>query len=198
MLNDFLSVINSTNFNTNFLIKTPSMTETEKIKLAIERSTKALSLKPSLGQATGISKARIKNGLTCEVREGHWSLVADMPEVIGGSAHGPTPGVYGRAALGSCLAIGYMMKAATMNIPIAMLEVEVQADYDDGALLGTSQVPPGYLDVRYRVTIESDATNEEVLKMLDEADRHSPYLDVFSRGQICKREVNIISPKLQS
>jgi hypothetical protein len=91
-----------------------------------------------------------------------------------------------------------MMKAATMNIPIAMLEVEVQADYDDGALLGTSQVPPGYLDVRYRVTIESDATNEEILKMLDEADRHSPYLDVFSRGQICKREVNIISPKLQS
>jgi len=174
------------------------MTETEKIKLAIERSTKALSLKPSLGQATGISKARIKNGLTCEVREGRWSLVADMPEVIGGNAHGPTPGVYGRAALGSCLAIGYMMKAATMNIPISMLEVEVQADYDDGALLGTSNVPPGYLDVRYRVTIESDATNEEILKMLDEADRHSPYLDVFSRGQICKREVNIISPKLQS
>jgi uncharacterized OsmC-like protein len=174
------------------------MADTEKIRLAIERSTKALSLKPSLGLATGTSKTTIKNGLTCEIREGDWSLVADMPGSVGGSAQGPTPGVYGRAALGSCLAIGYMMAAATMNIPITTLEVEVHADYDDGALLGTSDVPPGYLEVRYRVTIESDAMQEDILKLLDDADRHSPYLDVFTRAQTCKREVNIISPKLQS
>ncbi|HEY1872252.1 MAG TPA: OsmC family protein, partial [Chitinophagaceae bacterium] len=109
------------------------MSEFEKIKLAVERSTKALTLKPSLGLGTGISKTRIKNGLTCEIQEGNWKFVADMPGSIGGNAQGPTPGVYGRAALGSCLAIGYMMTAAKMNIPITTLEVEVQADYDDGA-----------------------------------------------------------------
>jgi len=175
------------------------MSETEKIKVAIERSIKALTLKPSLGLGTGKSKTRIKNGLTCEIREGNWKFLADMPESVGGNAQGPTPGVYGRAALGSCLAIGYMMKAATMNIPITMLEVEVQADYDDGALLGTSNVAPGYLEVRYTITIESDAAEQDILKMIDDADHHSPYLDVFSRGQNCKREVHIIiSPKLQS
>jgi len=174
------------------------MSEAEKIKLAIERSVKALTLKPSLGLGTGNSKTRIKNGLTCEIQEGKWKFFADMPESIGGNAQGPTPGVYGRAALGSCLAIGYMMKAATMNIPITMLEVEVQADYDDGALLGTSNVAPGYLEVRYTVTIESDAAEEEILKMIDEADKHSPYLDVFSHPQACKRDVHIISPKLHS
>src|SRR5258708_2521171 len=156
------------------------MNETEKIKLASERTTKALSLRPSLGHGTGISKTKIKNGLTCEIQEGDWKFLADMPESVGGNAQGPTPGVYGRAALGSCLAIGYMLKAATMNIPISMLEVDVQADYDDGALLGTAHVDPGYSEVRYIVTIESDAAEEEILKMLDEADHHSPYLDVFS------------------
>lgn len=174
------------------------MSETEKIKLAIERSTKALSLKPSLGQGTGVSRTTIKNGLTCEIQDGDWKFRADMPESVGGNAQGPTPGVYGRAALGSCLAIGYMMKAAEMNIPVTMLEVEVQADYDDGGLFGTAAVTPGYSEVRYIVTIESEAAREDILKMLDDADQHSPYLDVFSRQQNCKREVNIISPKLQS
>lgn len=174
------------------------MSETEKIRTAIERGMKALALKPSLGLGTGRSTTRIKNGLTCEIQEGNWKFLADMPESVGGNAGGPTPGVYGRAALGSCLAIGYMMKAAVMNIPITTLEVEVQADYDDGALLGTSNVAPGYLEVRYTVTIESDAAEEDILKMLDDADRHSPYLDVFSNSQSCKREVHIISPKLQS
>jgi len=174
------------------------MSEIEKIKLAVERSTKALSLKPSLGLGTGISKTKIKNGLTCEIQEGGWKFLADMPESVGGNAQAPTPGVYGRAALGSCLAIGYMMRAAKMNIPVTTLEVEVQADYDDGALLGTADVAPGYTEVRYIVTIESDAAEEDILKMLDDADHHSPYLDVFSRGQNCKREVHIVSPKLQS
>ena len=174
------------------------MLDTEKIKIAVERSTKAISLKPSLGLGTGISKTRIKNGLTCEVEEGNWKFLADMPESIGGNSQGPTPGVYGRAALGSCLAIGYMMMAAKRNIPVSSLEVEVQADYDDGALLGTVKVAPGYSEVRYTVTIESTAPEEEVLKMIDDADLCSPYLDVFSRGQNCKRQVHLVAPKLQS
>ncbi len=174
------------------------MLDTEKIKVAVERSTKAITLKPSLGVGTGISKTRIKNGLTCEVEEGKWKFLVDMPESIGGNAEGPTPGIYGRAALGSCLAIGYMMMAAKRTIPISSLEVEVQADYDDGALLGTAKVAPGYSEVRYTVTIESPAPEEEVMKMIDDADMHSPYLDVFNRGQNCKRKVQLVAPKLQS
>jgi len=122
-----------------------------------------------------------------------------MPESAGGNVKGPIPGVYGRAALGSCLAIGYMMQASKMNIPIDALEVEVQADYDDGALFGTTtNVPPGYLEVRYAVTVESDASEEELLQMFDKADCYSPYLDVFSRGQKCVRTINIISSKQQA
>ena len=171
------------------------MTETEKIKIAVERTTKALGLKPSLGQSTGISKTTVKNGLTCEIEEGKWKYTVDMPTSVGGNGAGPTPGVLGRGALGSCLAIGYMMTAARMDIPVHSLEVEVHADYDDGALFGTADVFPGYLLVKYVITLESDASEEEIMKMLDEADKHSPYLDVFSRAQDCRREVNIVSVK---
>jgi uncharacterized OsmC-like protein len=172
------------------------MASLEKIKTAIERVTRTLIQKPAFGLGKGISISRITNGLTCEVVEGNWKLIADMPEAAGGNAAGPTPGVYGRAALGSCLAIGYMMRAAQLGVEIHSLQVEIQADYDDGALFGTaSGVPPGYLEVRYTVTVEAAAPESDIMEILDYADSHSPYLDVFSRGQACKRSVQIVSTK---
>jgi uncharacterized OsmC-like protein len=172
------------------------MDEQNKIKTGFQRVASALRQRPALGLGTAVSTTFIKDGLTCEIREGNWALVADMPEQAGGNGAGPTPGVYGRAALGSCLAIGYMMRAAALNIPIARLEVEIQADYDDGALFGTATgVVPGYLEVRYVVTIESDVAENEIMSLLDEADQYSPYLDVFTRAQRCHREVKIITTK---
>jgi uncharacterized OsmC-like protein len=173
------------------------MSETQKIKTAIQRTQKALTLKPALGKGTGISKVRITNGLTCEVQEGGWKMSVDMPAGVGGDGSAPTPGVYGRAALGSCLAIGYMMKAAEMEILITNLEVEVEADFDDGALLGTADksIPPGYIEIRYTINIESDATEEKIMQMVDNGDAYSPYLDIFTRAQKCIRKVNIHSTK---
>ena len=168
------------------------MSESEKIKTSIERVKKTLAQRPSFGLGTGISKTTVTKGLTCHVQEGDWKFVSDMTEQVGGNGTGPTPGVFGRAALGSCLAIGYMMRAAELGVSIDSLEVEVQADYDDGALFGTVQdKPPGYLEVRYAVMVDSDAPQEDILKVIDEADKHSPYLDVFSRAQKCIRQVHI-------
>jgi SAM-dependent methyltransferase len=63
-------------------------------------------------------------------------------------------------------------------------------------LLGTrTDIPAGYLEVRYTVTVESDASEEELMQMFDEADNRSPYLDVFTRGQKCVRHINIVSAK---
>jgi uncharacterized OsmC-like protein len=176
------------------------MNDGEKIKIALERCKKAFTLKPAMGSGTAISKVRMGNGLSCEVSEGNWKFSVDMPEGIGGNNSAPTPGVYGRAALGSCLAIGYMMKAAELGIPIKNLEVEVQADFDDGALLGTADkhIPPGYLEVRYTITIESNAPEQTIMQMLDDGDKHSPYLDVFSRAQKCVRKINIVSPRINN
>jgi uncharacterized OsmC-like protein len=165
----------------------------EAIRTAFERCAKAMTLKPSLGRSTGVSRTRVRQGLTCEIEEGPWKLVADMPAQVGGAGTGPTPGVFGRAALGSCLAVGYMLWAAKLGVPIAALEVEIQADYDDGALFGVSDSPPGYTEVRYSVTVESSAPESDVRRVLDEGDAHSPYLDVFRRGQTCHRSVRIVT-----
>jgi uncharacterized OsmC-like protein len=172
------------------------MSGMEKIKTAIERITHTLKSKPSFGLGTGLSRSTVTDGLTCQVKEGNWTFFVDMPEQAGGNGVGPTPGVYGRAALGSCLAIGYVMRAAAMGIAIRHLEVEVQADYDDGALFGTTtNIPPGYIEVRYSVKVDSDAPEEKIVEMIETADQRSPYLDIFARAQNCKRTILITSSK---
>ena len=172
------------------------MSSSQKIKTALERTTKALTLKPALGRDTKTSTTPIRHGLTCDVQEGGWKFSVDMPAAVGGDSSAPSPGAYGRAALGSCLAIGYMMHAAKLGVPIQSLEVEVQCDFDDGVLLGVhDEVPPGYTEVRYTVTIESDAPEKDILRVIDEGDAHSPYLDVFARAQSCKRNIKIVSPQ---
>jgi hypothetical protein len=80
-----------------------------------------------------------------------------------------------------------------MDVPIRSIEVEVEADYDDGALFGVADEPAGYSAVRYLVTVETDAPEDDVLRMLDDADAHSPYLDVFRRAQRCERRVAIVT-----
>ena len=87
------------------------------------------------------------------------------------------------------------MYAAKEGVPIASIEVEIEADYDDGAFFGVADVPPGYLDVRYSVTVYSDAPEAEVHRVLDEADTHSAYLDVFGRAQRLTRTARVLPPE---
>ena len=167
----------------------------ERIRTAFERNAKAMTLRPSLGQGTAVTKVRLLEGLACEIEEGKWKLIADMGEKSGGSDSGPNPGVFGRAALGSCLAMGYAWWAARRGVPLSGVEVEVQADYDSRGHYGIADVSPGYTEVRYIVTIESDAPEEEILRMMDEADAHTPYYDVFARAQELRREVRVVTPQ---
>jgi uncharacterized OsmC-like protein len=163
------------------------------IKAALERNVKVISARPSVGQGTAVTKVTLQPGLACEVAEGDWSFKVGMTEKYGGLNSGPNPGVYGRAALGSCLAIGYGMWAARMEIPVRALTVEVRARYDVRGELGIDDsVRPGYTDIVYVVTVDTDAPDADVQRWLDQADRHSSWLDDLRNPVPVSREVHIV------
>ena len=161
------------------------------IKTHLQRITATLTQEPERGLGTAVSTTKITSGMACETREGEWTIRTDMPKGAGGSGSAPTPGVLGRAALGSCLAVGYVMWAAKLDVPIESIEVEIATDYDDGGLFGTSDASPGYSEVRHTVRIQSDAPQEAILKVIEAGDKHSPLLDVFSNAQCCVKAVEI-------
>ena len=163
------------------------------IKAALERNARLIEARPSIGQGTAVTKVTLSPGLACEVEDGPWKFNVGMTEKYGGLNNGPNPGVYGRAALGSCLAIGYGMWAARLEIPIRSLTVEVRAKYDvRGELAIDDSVRPGYVDIVCVVTVETDAPDADVHRLLDTADRHSSWLDDLRNPVPLSREVHIV------
>jgi uncharacterized OsmC-like protein len=163
------------------------------IRQAFESKVKALEQHPNVGKGTAATIIRVRDGLTCDIEEGPWKLTADLSPKSGGAGLGPNPGVLGRAALGSCLAIEYLLWASRLEVPITALEVEVQTGYDSRGMYGFDTVPPGYRDITYIVRVESPASEEEVRQVLDIADRYSPYLDVFARPQLMQRKIEFLT-----
>ncbi len=165
------------------------------ISAALDRVEKAVTKHPSLGIETDRSVTTLTDGLRCTSEEGAWRFETDLPDTMGGDSSGPSPGVLGRAALGSCLAMGYQMRAARLGVELTSVTVEIEADSDVAGMLSTeAPARPGYSEVRYHVSVESSAPEADVLRVLDEGDALSPYLDVFTAQTEMKRTVSIKLP----
>lgn len=168
---------------------------TGQLKEIQDRAVKALGLRPAIGIGTATTTARIRSGLTCDIEDGRWKFVADEMPGDGGAGLGPDPGVYGRAAFASCLAIGYVMWGARLDVPLDSVAVIVEADYDARGMYAVDDsITPGWQAVRYRVRIGSPATPARVNEVIELADRYSSILDAFKRPLEVTREIELISP----
>jgi uncharacterized OsmC-like protein len=168
------------------------MAEQRDLKTTLERAIKAVKLRPAMGQGTAATTVRIRDNLTADIEDGGWKLVADEGRDLGGDGHGPDPGVFTRAALGSCLAIGYVMWAAVFEVPIESVEVVVEADYDARGLFGLDDsMAPGWSAVRYTARITSAAPEARVRELVGYADKHSSVLDIIQRAIPVSGEVQV-------
>ena len=90
------------------------------------------------------------------------------------------------------MAMSYRLRAARHGIALTAITVTVETDSElVGMLSCVRDVPAGFTAVRYHVEVESPAPTEVVERLLDEADRLSPILDVFVRANDVNRTVEI-------
>ncbi len=164
------------------------------IATALDRLESALGRRADFGHSTNRSVTTLSAGLHCTTEEGQWAIDADLPQSLGGTGAAPTPGVLVRAALGSCLAMGYRLRAAKHGIELHSIRVTVDADSEvAGMLLCDTDAPPGYTELRYHVEIDSPAAPADVMRIIDEGDRLSPMLDVVARATTMRRTTSIRS-----
>ena len=166
----------------------------ELIKTAFERNGRAMELRPGLGQKTAVTRVRVIEGVHCEAEEGRWKMAADASDKSGGTAQGPDPGFIVRSALGTCLAMGYVMWAAHLDVPISNVEVEIHADFDVRGQHDVAGISPGYSEIRYLVRIESTAPEADIQRMVETADRASMVGDVFRRAHTLVRNLTVTRP----
>lgn len=170
-----------------------AQTDTQ-IRSTLDRVKQTFTARPSSARGSYHSRAEAGPGLSATATEGDWTLAFDMPEAMGGEGGAPTPGVYGRATLLACLAIGLRMEALRAGLPHARIAVAMECDCDNRGLFGISEIPPGYEDFRLTMEVESDAPEADLRAWLDRTLERSPWLDVFRRPQPVSVDLRIVAP----
>jgi uncharacterized OsmC-like protein len=171
------------------------MTTEKTLQSIVERATAAVTLRAAIGQGTDTTAVRLRTGTTCDVEEGQWQIVADLDPELGGTHNHPGPGFLLRAALGTCFAQTAALWAAKLGVPINHLDVEVEASHDARGLLGVDGTAPRFTGLRYRISIESPAPEEDVQRVLDAAHAHSPVNDSLEHALTIKHDVQIVTPE---
>jgi len=154
-----------------------------------ERVIAVYRKKPSTALSTIHATGRLDEGLKCTVHQGDHQAVMDMPDMIGGGGAAPTPGFFIRAGLLGCIAIGIKLTAVREAIPIDTLDVDVDMDFDDGAMFGLGSNTAAPLATRITIAIESPAPAAEVKAMVARALAADPYFLALRDAQKVTAEV---------
>lgn len=151
-------------------------------------------MRPKNGRGTASTEAVLTEGLRCEIADGDYRLVADMSPRAGGESAGPNPGVLGRGALVACIAMNVSMRATLLRVPIGRVHVRVEADYDARGEYIPGASRPGYQQMRVAVTVESEAGEDAVERVLDEALATTAFLDTYRRPVDVRVETKVVAP----
>lgn len=128
-----------------------------------------------------IDGARNKTLIERQASEGDrepFILRSDEPEVLMGTGTAPNSIATLMQALASCLSVSMVYHAAARDIQIDKLTIHIDGDIDLHGFLGlSSEVRPGFQDIRVTVDVQSQAPREDIEDLLRYAQRVSPVVD---------------------
>ena len=105
-------------------------------------------------------------------------LVSDEPELLMGGGTAPNSIALVLQALASCLSVSMVYHAAAREMQIDKLTISIDGDIDLHGFLGlSSEVRPGFQDIRVEVDVHSPAPREEIEELLRYAQKVSPVVD---------------------
>ena len=109
----------------------------------------------------------------------HKPVVVDEPPHLFGENTAPAPGEVALSALGGCLAVGITAVATWKQVRLSRLELRLEGDIGNPAAWGAggAEMQPeqmGFQAIRVAVTIEGDASREELDEIVRQANYYSP------------------------
>jgi uncharacterized OsmC-like protein len=150
---------------------------------------------PALGKCGLYAKSTWQRGTKAQVSIGpitaggnvmtaptrRFTLTVDEPSFLGGVDNAPQPVEVLLAALAGCVTAGIATNAEMFGVPIDSMEIDLEADVDVRGMLGHDKsVRNGATDIRYTVTIQSPASEEQVRRVKETIDRKSPVRDTLA------------------
>ena len=97
------------------------------------------------------------------------------PPVLLGNNEGANPVEYLLHALAGCVTTTFVLHATARGIKVESIATEVEGDMDLQGLLGLDEsVSPGYEQIRMKMDIKADCSDETLAELFDYVRDHSP------------------------
>ena len=104
------------------------------------------------------------------------------PPVLLGNNEGANPVEYLLHALAGCMTTTFVLHAAARGIRIEEMSTELEGDIDLHGLLGLNDaVSPGYEQIRIRMRVKADCSDQELDDLIAYAQAHSPVCNTVCR-----------------
>ena len=111
------------------------------------------------------------------------TLVADEPDMLLGTDNGANPVEHLLHALASCVTTSMVYHAAARGIEIEKVESTVEGDLDLRGFLDLDpNVRNGFQNIRVKLRIKANATDEQMHELAQFGPRYSPVFDSVTRG----------------
>jgi uncharacterized OsmC-like protein len=150
-----------------------SLTDMMRKYQAIARSGQAAECREPIAGSTVQ-----QGGMRAEGRFGRHVVIVDEPIGFGGEDNAANPAEVLLAALGTSLSVTLRCHAALLGIVVGRITVELAGDLDiRGFFDADPAIRSGFQDIKLKVAIESQATQDQLSRLLAAADRGCPMLD---------------------
>lgn len=135
--------------------------------------------------------AKLLDGYKIELKARDHRLYIDQPEASGGKNEGPNPLEYNLFSLaGCCVTIGYII-AKQKRLDIRGLEAHAEGEINTEVFMGKSNHDrAGFSEVRVKLTIDADMTQEEKEAFAHEIESRCPVAENLLNPSAIKLVVN--------
>jgi uncharacterized OsmC-like protein len=109
-------------------------------------------------------------------------IVQDEPPILLGNNGGANPGESLLHALAGCVTTTLVLHAMARGIVVRELSTEIHGDVDAQGVLGLDEsVSPGFEQIRVRMNVKADCSDEELENLVAYAKEHSPVYNTICR-----------------
>lgn len=124
-------------------------------------------------------KIKDKNSVICESRGFNFTLEQTAENNSMNSAMNPMEALLG--SLGACVTFITLSHAKSSGISIEDIWVDLEGDFDSDGVTSPN-IKSGYTDIRCKVHIDTDATQEQIDTLMDTIKSKAPVVDTLQSG----------------
>ena len=144
--------------------------------------------RPETALVTLRARGRISKDITCKIETGKAQLEAGLHEATGGDGSAACSADMLLESLVACAGVTLSAVATALGIILRAATIEAEGDLDFRGTLGVAKdVPVGFVQIRLRFKLDTDATEEQIASLLRLTERycviyqtltHPPKIDI--------------------